>query len=642
MAGRRWLEKNFTYGDEWRWKPVEKVGEGREIVDPSTITTNKTFLKFIRTNGYRIVLDHDYEGLAETDWESKTITLNANCDHAVLSSLLQHELGHLMLFDADQFTTVRANTVRSIISSVIYTPGNIEKWGVQQLLEVENIVQDIIIETFSSSCVCSSFLSTYGRNAGVKHLRTMEDLKHITQEVCDNLLRDDGSMLDIPIPDTMLKALLESILKELQGDIDDINSEMKRVIDRHPNVESNMRRLSRDISRRYNQLDRVQKREEKRGSSPALDKLRQRLEDELDRLRSDAFKEQLQKNGEQRDERALSNLEKKLKYDEDLLSKIQDAAGQILTGDGSSGEGQGESDQDDGSNSEDSSNQQGYSDQQGQDDGKLHRNLTDHLPYQPPASKNGVRTHTCDAGFPMPVTIDRSDPDSEDHEQYLKQINPGRQKRKIIITDDDRNDTISTGHKIPDSEYTYFRSSKKEFSPADMLKGRRKLRATGINVLIGLDVSGSMTTEWGSKAGEIGMMIEDLKAKLDIDAIKFFTYDTEIHEIADKYTDLHPQAVGGNAFSYVYPKIMKKLPILQKNEIILVTDCGDNLGFPLNRTCEVERNGEQVQNHISVIDTESAGFYDMSMMDEHDWSLFSSDDPQLGDKIKHNLEKLIG
>lgn len=197
------------------------------------------------------------------------------------------------------------------------------------------------------------------------------------------------------------------------------------------------------------------------------------------------------------------------------------------------------------------------------------------------------------------------------------------------------------GKKSLDKELTYFRNGKREFDAADMLRGKRKKFETGIGVMIGLDVSGSMSEEWSSMFEELSSLVEDLRESLDIENVVYFTYDTVVKEWSDKIEDLTLQACGGNAFGYVYQDLMQKVPVLQKNEIILVTDCGDNLGWKLNDSCTVRRRGVDVENHVSVIDTEGAGFYDKAGFNDDDWSLYHKGDPGLFKEIQRNLEVLI-
>src|SRR5699024_10186847 len=163
--------------------------------------------------------------------------------------------------------------------------------------------------------------------------------------------------------------------------------------------------------------------------------------------------------------------------------------------------------------------------------------------------------------------------------------------KKIEVQEDLADNLISNRIKIPENELTFFKSNKKVFDETDMLKGKRKIRVWGIDVLIGLHVSGSMSNEWTNKFKDIYDMDDKFKNTLDIENIVYFTYNKNLQEASTEREDLKLKARGGNAFGYVYQQILQKLPIMQKNEIILVTDCGDNLGFALNDVCEAERNG---------------------------------------------------
>ena len=174
-----------------------------------------------------------------------------------------------------------------------------------------------------------------------------------------------------------------------------------------------------------------------------------------------------------------------------------------------------------------------------------------------------------------------------------------------------------------------------------MMKGKKVVRLSGVNVLIGLDVSGSMDEEWTIKFNEISDLIEELKEKIDIEDIVYFTYNTKIVKYSQNIEELNLVANGGNAFGYVYQEAMKELPIRTRNEFILITDCGDNLGFKLNNVCETNLDREEVINHISIIDTESSGFYAKQDFDNKDWSLYASTDRNLYKNIKRNIENLI-
>lgn len=247
-------------------------------------------------------------------------------------------------------------------------------------------------------------------------------------------------------------------------------------------------------------------------------------------------------------------------------------------------------------------------------------------------------SHSFDCGFPYPVKLTRDEGHDRD---YLKTINSTVKGRLVTINEDDASNVVGGNRKAMTSEFTYFKSNKKEFDATDMLRGKRRERITGINVLVGLDVSGSMTREWTTMFTEISGLVEELQEKLEIENIVYFTYNQKLQEWNHDFTKLDLRARGGNAFGYVYQDIMQELPMLQRNEIILVTDCGDNLGFKLDTVCRAERKGIEVENHVSIIDTEGAGFYAKKDFFEDDWDIYSSKDKGLFKALEDNINDLI-
>ena len=270
-------------------------------------------------------------------------------------------------------------------------------------------------------------------------------------------------------------------------------------------------------------------------------------------------------------------------------------------------------------------------------------NKTDHLA---PDVEEDVdpdqKGHSFDCGFPHPVTIDRSESRKlQKDKNPLKRFSSATRIAKLKLQEEELDNIISNRRKLPENEHTYFKSSKKEWDQTDMLKGKKRKRASGVNVLVGLDISGSMSNEWTRQFAKLSEMVEEFQEKLDIDNIVYFTYNQRLVEKSENIKDLRLKASGGNAFAHVYQQIMRELPIMQKNEIILVTDCGDNLGFKLTDVCTAERNGVEVQNHISIIDTEEAGFYDTSSLDERDWSLYRAADRDLYENLRGSISQLI-
>ena len=606
--------KNFVYGDIWANKPKTSEDEDRRVLreDPAKFTSNGAFVKYIEESGYKFYLDYGYQGYAHTDVTNKNIVVNANYSDQMISSFLQHELGHLMLFDVNQFVTIGSQTLRSVIARVIYTPENLVKFGITQLLYTENIIQDIIIETVSNNnCVCHNGLSLYGENMGVKHLESLESAEWIAKEVCKNVLKTVVKKEDLPDPSPEdLDGLLGAMIDGISVDIAEIQEEMARVkksTDYHNNKVH--RRFKEDLKLKT-ALEKLEKKV-KAGRDPSgrLGDLVEKIKSQIEELHS---KQRVAADNEAADDarnREVERLERKLAKAEEIRKHLEE---------------------------ERSENSEALGNGKELVDSNLYRNYTDHLEG---GNREGAGGHSYDCGLPSPVTVDRSG--SAKNQKNLVTLDTKPKGKKIFLNEDDAENVLSNRIKIPESEYTFFKPNKRELSQTDMLKGKRRLRVSGINVLIGLDVSGSMVNEWSTMFMELSDMVNELKEKLDIENIVYFTYDTQIREKSYDIGDMILKPRGGNSFGYVYQQMMSELPIMQKNEIILVTDCGDNLGFKLEDSCVVERNGTRVVNHVSIIDTENAGFYNIADMDRKSWSIHRHDDGGLFQAIKDNIENLI-
>lgn len=633
MAHFHGLGKNFSYGDIWENKPAVSKGPSRPVRVPAyKLTSNTAFLNYLHDNGYEVFLDEGHSSFAFTDVTNKRIVLNSNYPDAMLEVFLKHELGHLMLFNVNQFTTVRNNTMRSIIAKEIYTPDNLRKFGIRQLLYVENVIQDIIIETVSNGkCVCFSMLELDGTNLGVKHLTSLEGVALIAHEACKNLLRpqEDFSM---PNGDSgALEELLKSMLDGLAADMAEIREEIKSLGKK--DFKSTLTRARMMKQTRMNgQLQRIKDIEENKGSlTPSMQRARDILKAELEKLEGDARTEE--QRAEEKRARAIAALRKKYENDGELRDMLQEELDKLGADGGETGEG--------GTRAADAPFVETLNDGDSPNDSQevsrdITKNLTDHLLGDPMPGGSG---HSFDCGLPSPISVKRDE--SRDNEAFLTIMDTAKKVRKIVIHDDASDNQSLGRNKVPQNEVTYFKSAKREWDETDMMKGKRKLRMSGVNVLIGLDISGSMTTEWGSMFTEMSKFVDSLKGGLDIENVYYFTYHHHLAEWDKDIKKLKVAAGGGNAFGYVYQEIMQELPILQRNEIILITDCGDNLGFNLKDNCEVSRNGESVENHISIIDTEGSGFYSKEGFDEKDWSLHNMHDADLFKAIRSNIERLI-
>lgn len=615
--------KNFTYGDIWEAPIPKPIHRERTRINPEDYTTNASFLNFLEEVKYDVYIDYNMHGkVAFTDPENKIIFINGNYRKEMIEPFLQHELGHLMLFDVNTFTTIKDDSLRSIIAKIIYTADNLKKYGIAKLFYIENVVQDIIIETVSgSACLCSNSLAFHKENMAVKHLDNLEDIKTITKEVCDNLLKDN----DIQFPTenySQMEDILKSMLKDLREDTREIQESLEEEESTRKYQDKELGRIEKEKGKLDSQIKKLEEKLKKiqkkgYGNTSKIEELLEKLEEQLEELNSEKTKKEALEKAEQARERKVHSLEKNLQHNEKLIKSFEEQLQELQ-----------ESIQN--SDCGDTPNEDGIADKQ------LHANLTDHLADDTQGNGN---THTFDCGLPYPQKISRED--SHKRENNLRVLSGSANVRKTIINRESSYNIKGLGQKSPERELSYFKSNKKEFNETDMMKGRKVVRLSGINVLIGLDVSGSMSEEWTSKFNEISNLIEDLKEKIDIEDIVYFTYNTKIVKHSQDIEDLSLVAGGGNAFGYVYQEAMEKLPIRTRNEIILVTDCGDNLGFKLNNVCETNLDQEEVINHISIIDTESAGFYAKRDFDNKDWSLYASTDRDLHDNIKRNIENLI-
>lgn len=617
MANKQ--QKNFKYGDLWPGTaPNPGSATGRELVDPSDYINNRAFLNYISKNGFKVYFDYETAQIAYTTPQSKEIVINGNYPDSMVAPLLQHELGHLMLFNASQFVSVNSPTMRSMVSKVLYTPSNLKDYGLRKLLHAENVIEDIIIETVAEgSCVCHSTLEDSGVRAGVKHLDQLESATIIAREVCSNLMKQPLSLEDKILSYKGLGAHLQSMIQELRYDIEEIDQELLKV---HQDRDY----LNRRIYRRFSEISKVKAQVEKlkakinKHPSEKLSVLLKKLEAKLRVLQSKERERYDSDEAEKERSKALAKLQKYRNNSSELLDLLLQELALVPEGD----------------------------EQEDSEDAGISANRTDHLlpsGEEPSEGEEDLNTgHSYDCGLPHPVTIDRSESRKLQQEATdLKKLNANAGVRKIRLSEDDLQNIESNRKKLQESEFTYMRSSKKEWDNTDMLQGRKKKRGSGINVLVGLDISGSMNREWTEMFDSLSTMVEKLVDNLDIESVYYFTYDTQLVESSDSIEDLTLKAAGGNAFGYVYQDIMKQLPVMQKNEIILVTDCGDNLGFKLSDACVAERNGEEVMNHISIVDTEEAGFYDKSSIYEKEWSIHLASDPNLHHDLRRNMEKLI-
>ena len=633
--------KNFSYGEIWPSRGLTpKAGErrGKVLMNPEKFTTNVMFLKYLERYNYRLYIDFQATEAAYTNVTMREIVISGSYSDRMISNMLQHELGHLVLFDVNQFLSVRPDTIRSSIAKVLYTPAHLKAHGISKLLMVENIIQDIIIETLAEGeCVCHGYYVLHGERLGVKHMDRLEDPSLIAKEVCDNLLKTQDAMPPGPPFSKALEELIDSMLEGLEADNADIEKAAEKL--KNSRMENHTYRRMRETMKVRDKMDKMEKAIEKASTSARqqhLENIQEKLREKLDELESPARVAKDKKADADAKARELQKLQEKLDNNKELQALLEQekADGQSSRGKGGKGdpsdggEPGGEGEEAGAANGSEGTNEKSP---------EISRNLTDHLADDQAPPGGG---HSYDCGFPHPLKKTRDELE-QNRNFSLKQLSSELRRKRIKISSDDGDNMISNRIKSQDNEFTFFRSSKKEFGMEDMMKGKRRLRLAGVNVLIGLDISGSMSREWTTLFKELSVLVEDLQHSLDIENVVYFTYNQRLQQHSKKFDDLTLRASGGNAFGYVYPEIMEKLPLMQKNEIILVTDCGDNLGFKLNDSCLVERGGAPVENHISIIDTEGAAFYNTGSIDPDDWSLYRYGDRNLFDNIKLNIENLI-
>lgn len=686
------MSRKFRYGDLWPAFDIKPSGKhGIEEVDIGRYLHEDAYTNFVHRIGYHVYLDYDMQGLASTYYNQNRIVVNGNCTEHVISALMKHELGHLMLFSGNGFDTT-SRSIKSEVSKRLYTARNIRKYGMDQLFRAENVVQDIIIETTSNEdCVCNAMYEDYSERSGVRHLTNLEDIRIIVNEVCMKLVPIDEYRKTARNIDTgqLLKAmnrlkqdLNESIeqkrrwkktleatgegsvsreTKKKQNEYEAIANAINRTykqFEKCRNMRAKHEQQIDKINEKINNTkDRIEKAESLGKSTKALEHRLRILEakrdnttfDETMSRNEDTLHNIMDKLNSERD-RALNELhaidqnkeiaesnrkhiestQKAIDRQTDLEDLIQSKI-ESLGSQENGPDGQVPTSGDVGAKS--SGNGRSWS-----------TNLTDHLLDDENGSSGGSGGHSWDVGYPPSSliklktirTIRNMDM------QALVSIKTEKSLRPTYIHQDTMNSPIPGGMKRMERESTYFKSNKRELKPTDMLKGRRKKRYTGINVLLGLDVSKSMTDAWRNQYQQVFDIISKLRKKVEINDVVCFTYNTKVRKIADSPEGLKPKADGGNAFGYVYKQIFTKLPMRLRNEIILVTDCGDNLGFTLDDNCLGDINGEKITNHISIIDTDKSLFYaKMKEFDDNDWSIHSIAEDRLEETFADEMNKIM-
>lgn len=686
------MSRKFRYGDLWPAFDIKPSGKhGIEEVDIGRYLHEDAYTNFVHRIGYHVYLDYDMPGLASTYYNQNRIVINGNCTEHVISALMKHELGHLMLFSGNGFDTT-SRSIKSEVSKRLYTARNIRKYGMDQLFRAENVVQDIIIETTSNEdCVCNAMYEDYSERSGVRHLTNLEDIRIIVNEVCMKLVPIDEYRKTARNIDTgqLLKAM-NRLKQDLNESIEQKKRQKKTLeatgegsVSRETKKKQNeYEAIANAINRTYKQFekcrnmrakheqqidkinekinntkDRIEKAESLGKSTKALEhrlrileakrdnttfdetmsrnedtlhNIMDKLNSERDRVLNELHAIDQNKEIAESNRKHIESTQKAIDRQTDLEDLIQSKI-ESLGSQENGPDGQIPTSGDVGAKS--SGNGRSWS-----------TNLTDHLLDDENGSSGGSGGHSWDIGYPPSSliklktirTIRNMDM------QALVSIKTEKSLRPTYVHQDTMNSPIPGGMKRMERESTYFKSNKRELKPTDMLKGRRKKRYTGINVLLGLDVSKSMTDAWRNQYQQVFDIISKLRKKVEINDVVCFTYNTKVRKIADSPEGLKPKADGGNAFGYVYKQIFTKLPMRLRNEIILVTDCGDNLGFTLDDNCLGDINGEKITNHISIIDTDKSLFYaKMKEFDDNDWSIHSIAEDKLEETFADEMNKIM-
>lgn len=686
------MSRKFRYGDLWPAFDIKPSGKhGIEEVDIGRYLHEDAYTNFVHRIGYHVYLDYDMPGLASTYYNQNRIVINGNCTEHVISALMKHELGHLMLFSGNGFDTT-SRSIKSEVSKRLYTARNIRKYGMDQLFRAENVVQDIIIETTSNEdCVCNAMYEDYSERSGVRHLTNLEDIRIIVNEVCMKLVPIDEYRKTARNIDTgqLLKAM-NRLKQDLNESIEQKKRQKKTLeatgegsVSRETKKKQNeYEAVANAINRTYKQFekcrnmrakheqqidkinekinntkDRIEKAESLGKSTKALEhrlrileakrdnttfdetmsrnedtlhNIMDKLNSERDRVLNELHAIDQNKEIAESNRKHIESTQKAIDRQTDLEDLIQSKI-ESLGSQENGPDGQIPTSGDVGAKS--SGNGRSWS-----------TNLTDHLLDDENGSSGGSGGHSWDIGYPPSSliklktirTIRNMDM------QALVSIKTEKSLRPTYVHQDTMNSPIPGGMKRMERESTYFKSNKRELKPTDMLKGRRKKRYTGINVLLGLDVSKSMTDAWRNQYQQVFDIISKLRKKVEINDVVCFTYNTKVRKIADSPEGLKPKADGGNAFGYVYKQIFTKLPMRLRNEIILVTDCGDNLGFTLDDNCLGDINGEKITNHISIIDTDKSLFYaKMKEFDDNDWSIHSIAEDKLEETFADEMNKIM-
>lgn len=595
------VKRNFKYGDLYISEANVLDSNKEDVVlsyeDLAAYKIGRDYLNFIYDNDFTIHLMYKFPDgdpqIAYTTLDTKDMYINGNYPTQIISSLLKHELGHFMIFGTDQPYSKDDYSVRSLIVKEVYSRFNLKKYSVEFLMHVENVIQDIIIETLNyPECVCETF-HVYGLDKkGVKHQPYLDPISDVVKEALKNqlaLAEDKRSYVDSEIAQKMKDFLEES----LNDAIATMNGISDRYIKREAKdqLKSQITRVKNKITKKEDKLKELERL--KNAGRPISDKLIEKVKNQLEELKDQISNEALKDELRRIVDRNKNRRDKEIAKLEETKKALQHNPGPPEHTDERDGDG---------------------------------HSCSTYIP-----SKDSIKISN--KMYKMSYTK------LKNKLFKLRQIESPKTFDKGMASDKDGN--ILT----PKKENTYTRTSKLEYDNTDMLQGKKKKRSSGVSILIGLDVSGSMNSQWVSKFKDTVKLIKSVSKSLQIQEPVMFTYGDRLGTVSSSEHSIQ-EAIrersggGGNAFGKVYEQLIREAPLSTYTEIILVTDCGDNLGWDIQSPIKGVSEKE-LKMHCSVLDTDGMIADRPDQLWQKDkWSYYNTNNINMS-SIAKNIAKTI-
>lgn len=596
------VKRNFKYGDLFKTEQevLESIKEEQELTyeDLDKYGIGNDYQNFLIMNDFKIFLSYNTTDIAYTELATKKMYINGNYPDPVITALIKHELGHFMIFATDEPYSKDDFSVRSLIVKEVYSKVNLTKYSLEFLMNIENVIQDIIIETINyPECVCETF-SEYGLDKmGVKHQKYLDPITDIVREALKNqlaLAEEDRGYVDSDLAEKM-KDFLEQALNDAIATMESNTDKMLK--------KEAKEQLRKQIVKTKNKLTKQNQKLSglnrlKREGKPIPDSLIERVKEQRDQLEANLDPTNLRD-----DLRAMVDKSKKKRDREiDKLEATKEA---------------------------------------------LAKN-----PNPPARTETGPMSEAEDSGHSCSTYIPGNSTVEINNKMYqmtytklrnkifkLKNIESPKKFDKGMLSDKDGSilSQRTTG--------TYTRTSKLEYDNTDMIMGKKKKRSSGVSILIGLDVSGSMSSQWVSKFNQTVKLLSSVSKSLQIQEPMMFTYGDHFGTMSNddnviKKAIEERSGGGGNAFGAVYEELIKHAPLSTYTEIILITDCGDNLGWDIQSPIK-DVSDKELKMHCSVLDT------DGSVVDRPDenwqkeyWSYFNTNNLNMS-SIAKSIAKTI-